>query len=65
MAVIKEWKNEHGATIRIDDAAYRDKSVEEIRKLREHANATAYRLLKQHAERGGVINGNGYISGRV
>lgn len=65
MAIIKEWKNEHGATIRIDDAAYRDKSEEEIKKLREHANATAYRLLKQHIERGGEIRGNGYISRTV
>ena len=63
MAVIKEWKNEHGATIRIDDAAYRDKSEEEIRKLKEHANATAYRLLKQYIERGDTING--HLSGRV
>ena len=48
MAIIKEWKTEHGATIRINDAAYRDKTPEELQKLREYANETAYRLLVNH-----------------
>lgn len=65
MAIVKEWKNKYGATIRIDDAAYRDKSDEEIKKLREYANATAYRLLKKHIEKEAGNNGDGYISRTV
>ncbi|MCI7301000.1 MAG: hypothetical protein SOR93_14175 [Clostridiales Family XIII bacterium] len=43
--VIKEYKNKHGATIQIDDAAYRDKSSEELKKVRENINKTATRLM--------------------
>lgn len=48
MAIVKEWKNEHGATIQIDDSAYRDKTPEELEQRRKHANATAYRLLCEY-----------------
>ncbi|MCO7121953.1 hypothetical protein NIA71_08315 [Ihubacter massiliensis] len=50
MAVIKEYKNEHGATIKINDAAYRDKSPEELKKIAEHANAVAWQILKNSVE---------------
>lgn len=47
MAIVKEWKTEHGATIRINDAAYRDKTPEELEKRKAHANATICRLLRE------------------
>ncbi|MCI9598558.1 MAG: hypothetical protein HFE75_15015 [Firmicutes bacterium] len=47
MAIVKEWKTEHGATIQINDAAYRDKTPQELEKIREHANATIWRLLRE------------------
>ncbi|NBI63709.1 hypothetical protein D3Z38_11735 [Clostridiales bacterium] len=47
MAIVKEWKTEHGATIQINDDAYRDKTPEELEKIRQHANATIWRLLRE------------------
>lgn len=51
MAIVKEYKNKHGATIRIDDAAYRDKSPEELQKVRDNINKTATRLIYAHIEK--------------
>lgn len=51
MAIVKEWKTEHGATIQIDDAAYCDKTPEELEKVKENIYSTANRILYAYAER--------------
>lgn len=49
--VIKEYKNEYGATIKINDAAYRNKTEAELQAIRDNANAVAMQILRNQAER--------------
>lgn len=51
MAIVKEYKNEYGAIIQIDDSAYRDKTPEELEKVRENIYITANRILYAYAKR--------------
>ena len=51
MAVVKEYQNKYGATIKINDAAYRDKTPEELQKVKDNINRTATRLLYAQMEK--------------
>lgn len=45
MAIIMEYKTAKGVTIKINDAAYADKTEEEKQKLRENVNKTVSAIL--------------------
>lgn len=45
MAIVKEYKTANGVTIKINDAAYADKTEEEKQELRENVNKTVYAIL--------------------
>lgn len=45
MAIVMEYKTAAGVTIKINDAAYADKTEEEKQELRENVNKTVYDIL--------------------
>ncbi len=51
MAVVKEYISEGGATIRIHDDAYRDKTPEELAAILKNINEVACRCLMAELER--------------
>lgn len=51
MAVVAEFKTSKGVTIRILDDAYKDKTPEELARIRREAQVTAWRIAEAKARR--------------
>ncbi|WP_324825111.1 hypothetical protein [Sinanaerobacter sp. ZZT-01] len=59
MAVVMEYTTSDGTTIKINDEAYRDKTEEELQRVRENIHRVASRLFYDSmcSEREGNVRG--------